>query len=105
MVQPDVLFVAKARTDILRHQVWGAPDLVVEVASRRTVVRDRTTKLRWYRRYGVGECWLVDPDRRLIIVADLIRKGRRSFRFFSGTDQVSSTVLPEFHAPAANFFI
>lgn len=33
MVQPDLLFISNERIAILRNQVWGAPDLVVEVES------------------------------------------------------------------------
>jgi Uma2 family endonuclease len=33
VVQPDVIFVAKARSGIIRNQVWGAPDLVADVVS------------------------------------------------------------------------
>ena len=104
VVQPDVLFVSEARREIIRHQVWGAPDLVVEVASRRTARRDRTTKLGWYRRYGVRECWLVDPDRRTVTVVDLTAKGRGAVARFKGTERLRSAVLPAFDEPADSCF-
>jgi Uma2 family endonuclease len=104
VLQPDVLFVSRERTHIIRHQVWGAPDLVVEVVSRRTVIRDRTTKVSWYRRYGVRECWILDPSRRTFVVADLTRRGRSGFRFFKGDDPVKSVVLPDLVLPASSYF-
>jgi Uma2 family endonuclease len=100
IVQPDVLFVSESRRDILRRQVWGAPDLVVEVASRRTARRDRTLKLGWYRKYGVRECWLVDPERWRVTVIDLAGRGRESVGVFAGGDRLRSAVLPAFDEPA-----
>ena len=94
VVQPDVFFVANDRLGIIRQVVWGAPDLVVEVASRRTALRDRTTKLAWYRMYGVRECWLVDPGRRLVVVVDLKRRGRAAFVHYRGAEHLRSAVLP-----------
>jgi Uma2 family endonuclease len=104
VVQPDVFFVSNERMGIIREVVWGAPDLVIEVASRRSMLRDRTTKLDWYRRYGVLECWLIDPSRRLVVVADLKKRGRDAFRRFSRDESVKSGVLPLFDQPSRAFF-
>ncbi len=100
VVQPDVLFVASDRLSIIHNQVWGAPDLVVEVLSPGTEAHDRTEKLGWYRQYGVRECWLVDPLYRQVAVVDFTGPGlvRHLAR---GTNTIHSTVLPELSATAA----
>jgi len=94
VVQPDIVFVAAGRIDLVRNQVWGAPDLVVEVLSRGTARRDRTVKLRWYRQYGVHECWLVDPARRTLTVIDFAGGARPRRRTYRGGAAVRSAVLP-----------
>ena len=64
VVEPDLLFVSKARqADVLTAKhVRGAPDLVVEIGSPGTRKRDETIKRRLYERFGVGEYWVVDPE-------------------------------------------
>lgn len=91
VVQPDLLFVSAARIQIVRDRVWGAPDLVVEIASPSTAHRDRTIKLEWYRRYGVRECWLVYQGEWRVEVIDLATNDRR---VFLGGDAIISRVLP-----------
>ena len=62
-VQPDLLFVSTERLHIVGEDwIRGAPDLVIEIVSPSTARRDRTVKLDFYRRLGVAEYWVVDPD-------------------------------------------
>jgi Uma2 family endonuclease len=68
ILQPDLVFISTARLGIIRNQIWGAPDIAIEVLSEGTTRYDRTRKLGWYRRYGVREYWLVDPLERAIEV-------------------------------------
>ncbi len=63
VVEPDVLVVCD-RDKFRRGRVYGAPDLVAEVLSPSTSGKDRRLKLAKYRRAGVREYWLIDPDRK-----------------------------------------
>lgn len=92
VVQPDVVFISTDRRSIVRQQIWGAPDLVVEVLSAGTARRDRTKKLRWYRRYGVRECWLVDPAGWIEVHDFGVSPRARTSR---DRDRVVSRVLPD----------
>lgn len=102
VVQPDVVFVSNERLHIVRDRIWGAPDLVIEVASPGTARRDRTTKLEWYRTYGVAECWLIDPNTRTVEVIGFAPNS--AARQFSGASTVASTVLSKLAVPACAFF-
>ncbi|MBI4551226.1 MAG: Uma2 family endonuclease [Candidatus Latescibacteria bacterium] len=69
IVEPDLLFIARQRAKIItRANIRGAPDLIVEVLSRRTARVDRGRKKKLYARYGVQHYWLVDPDTRSVEV-------------------------------------
>ena len=67
VVQPDLLFIAAERADIITEaNVQGAPDLVVEILSQSTAQRDWTQKRELYARHGVKEMWLIDPDAKIV---------------------------------------
>jgi Uma2 family endonuclease len=104
VVQPDILVVTKERLGIVRERIWGAPDLVVEVLSPRTARRDRTTKLGWYRQYGVRECWLVDYGLRSQAVEIIDLQNVSVPRVFAGDEPMRSYVLPDWTTPASHIF-
>jgi len=103
VLQPDVVFVAGARSHIITDRIWGAPDLIVEVLSRRTAARDKTVKLGWYLQYGVGECWFVDSVARTIEIVDGQRPNDIA-RSFHGSAVLQSRVLGPLTVAAAEFF-
>jgi Uma2 family endonuclease len=103
IVQPDVLFIAAERLSIIENQVWGAPDLVVEVLSPGTESHDRGEKLGWYRQYGVRECWLVDPYAERAIVYDFTG-ATPEVRSTAANEYLQSTVVPTFRAAPGTFF-
>jgi Uma2 family endonuclease len=59
-VQPDVLVVCD-KNKMTKANIQGAPDLVVEVLSPSTAVKDRKTKKSLYEKYDVGEYILIHP--------------------------------------------
>ena len=67
MVQPDVMIVCD-REKLKEHAVYGAPDLVIEVLSKSTRKKDCCKKLEKYVEAGVREYWMVDPDKKKVVV-------------------------------------
>lgn len=104
VVQPDLVFVRTDRLAICTDRIWGAPDLVVEVLSTGHRRHDRTTKVEWYRRYGVRECWLVDTLAATIEVVDLTEPSCPRC-LFEGQSAVESRVLPRLRVSPADVFI
>ena len=67
IVQPDV-FVVCDRSKIRMARLFGNPDFIVEILSPSTRKKDMSIKASKYQNAGVREYWMVDPDRRKIIV-------------------------------------
>ena len=69
IVQPDLLFISNKRLGIITEpNVQGAPDLVIEIFSKKTRQQDEGTKREIYERYSVWEYWMLDPDRRSALI-------------------------------------
>lgn len=96
VVQPDVFFVSKARSDICRRWIHGAPDLVIEVVSTQHAERDRAVKRSLYARSGVAEYWIVDPRERSIEVLRLEGEGYAPGGWFREDEVLVSPTFPGF---------
>ncbi|MDZ7933992.1 MAG: Uma2 family endonuclease [Emticicia sp.] len=61
--QPDLVFVSQDNIHrITKDGIECVPDLVVEIISPSSVIRDRVEKKNIYERFGVKEFWLIDPQ-------------------------------------------
>ena len=65
--QPDISVVCD-RKKIDNRGCKGAPDLVIEILSPSTAGRDWISKLNQYRKAGVREYWIVDPENKAVQV-------------------------------------
>jgi Uma2 family endonuclease len=101
ILQPDVLYVSKARRGIVKERIEGAPDLVIEIISG-SARRDRIEKLDLYARYGVSEYWIVDPEAQTIDF--LINEGGRFVVQSPTHDRYQSPRLPEVDIQVADFW-
>ncbi len=67
--QPDIIFLSKQNQMLSTEGgIMGAPDLLIEVVSKGSVVRDYIEKKNDYEAFGVQEYWLIDPLSETIIV-------------------------------------
>ena len=92
--EPDILLVTKEHGDRIGEQVYGVPDLVVEILSPGTEHVDRGEKYFEYAKAGVREYWIVDPDEKKI---EVYVEKRGVYQLFEkyGPDQTAySKILP-----------
>jgi Uma2 family endonuclease len=104
-LQPDLVFVASKRLEIVREEfIAGAPDLVVEVLSASTAVHDRATKLPIYAKAGVPEVWLIDSQAKTVEVLKL--QGKKYFvnATLAGEQVLTFDLFPGWQLPLHDLF-
>ena len=95
--EPDLMFIAKEHFDrLLPTRVDGPADIVVEVVSPESAVRDREEKRAEYEAAGIREYWLVDAEQRRAEFLALGADGRYHPVPLDGDGVFRSTVLPGF---------
>src|SRR3989339_550776 len=63
-VQPDVMIVCNKEK--IKDRIYGPPDMVIEVLSPSTSLKDKRIKRSLYERFGVKEYILVHPEEMFI---------------------------------------
>lgn len=65
--EPDLFFVKNENLVRLNDRFFdGGADLVIEVVSPDSIVRDTQDKFEEYQKAGVAEYWIIDPRRRTV---------------------------------------
>jgi Uma2 family endonuclease len=93
VVQPDLLFVSKARQHIVSERIYGAPDLVIEVLSPHPRIGRSEERVAWFAQAGVRECWLVDIVQKAVAVLSLGENGIRARTLHAGAEAIHTEVL------------
>jgi Uma2 family endonuclease len=92
VVQPDlVVILDKSKLDDKACCV-GAPDLVVEILSPSTARRDTVVKSALYQRMGVREFWIVDLERKIVMV-HILEAGKYFIGAYTDADTIPVHVL------------
>lgn len=89
---PDVIVVCD-ESKLHEDGCYGAPDLVIEIASKSTRKRDYGLKMAKYRSIGVKEYWIVEPERRVVVVH--IFEDESQNCLYSFDDEISFYLFPE----------
>jgi len=108
IVQPDLLFISNERASaiVTEANIQGAPDLLIEILSEDTRRLDEVLKRRAYKRFGVQESWIFDPQSKTTQVWERTTEGlrRRTLLSADAGDVLTSPLLPGLEIPLAEIF-
>jgi Uma2 family endonuclease len=72
VVQPDIIFIKRENVNIIKKKgIFGSPDLIVEIISPLSKVRDTYEKKEQYENFKVSEYWIIDPANNTIEIFHL----------------------------------
>lgn len=93
IVQPDV-FVVCDKGKVTDNNIQGAPNLIIEVLSPATELKDRREKKNLYERFGVREYIMVHPELEYVERC-LLENNKYGFPEIYGRDESFRLVAPD----------
>ncbi|MBE1553221.1 Uma2 family endonuclease [Sporosarcina limicola] len=103
IVQPDISVICD-ESQVGTKRAIGAPELIIEVLSPSTALKDRNNKFNLYERTGVKEYWLVDPYNETIEVYGVSGGRYRKRKVFGRDDSLLSFVFPDLRVELSAVF-
>ncbi len=103
-LQPDLLFVAQERTHIIKKQVEGAPDLIIEIESPGNSKKEMSYKKYVYETSGVREYWLIHPEKLTVTQYENIENELIRLNVLNIDDLLKSKVLDGFEIKVREIF-
>ncbi len=104
--EPDICFFALEKSQHFTEgqSLFPAPDLVVEVLSKKTASNDRGVKFDDYRAHQVREYWIVDPVAGWVEQYRLDESGEYDLVLKSGSGPITCVAIRDFHTQIEAFF-
>jgi Uma2 family endonuclease len=104
--EPDVLFLRKDNFRLRSNRIWKGADIVMEVVSGdpKDRKRDYEDKLRDYAATNVAEYWIVDFERKKVVVHRLEAERYAIHGEFGPGHEATSVLLPGFSVDVAELF-
>jgi Uma2 family endonuclease len=102
--QPDIAFMSKEHKERITEELWGIPDLVVEILSESTAKRDKGKKYREYQKAGIPEYWIVDPFQQTIDIYTLENKAYTLLGKYGAGEIAYSKLLAGFQVAVNSVF-
>ncbi|KJU82776.1 restriction endonuclease [Candidatus Magnetobacterium bavaricum] len=104
-LQPDILFIRKENSAIMQDWIRGVPDMVCEIVSKGSHVKDTITKKDIYERYKVPEFWIVFPELETIEVFTIEEDRFKLFSAAEGEGMVKSKVIEGLEIDVREVFV
>jgi len=105
VMQPDLLIACDTEENTNeKGKYMGTPTLVVEILSPSTRSKDMMDKLNTYTLSEVQEYWVIDPDKKLVLLYSFKDNDIKDFNTHKNVDKIVSQAFPDLEVALVDIF-